>query len=247
MKKILIVGATSSIASNCARLWVQSEAVHFILVGRDKNKLKKVSDDLITRNSKCKTELHVLDFIDSSSIIELSKNIQKKHVLDILLIAHGLLPNQNECQSDPSLAFDALMINGISPCILVEAFINKMIDNNHGSICVIGSVAGDRGRKSNYIYGSAKKMIEVYLDGLSHRIANTKIKVTIVKPGPTSTPMTEALKKEGASLASVSHVSRDIVKAIKNGKRVVYTPIKWSLIMIIVRNIPNLLIKKINI
>jgi short-subunit dehydrogenase len=90
-------------------------------------------------------------------------------------------------------------------------------------------------------------MIEVYLDGLTHRIANTKIKVTIVKPGPTSTPMTEALKKEGASLASVSHVSRDIVKAIKNGKRVVYTPIKWSLIMIIVRNIPNWLFKKINI
>ena len=118
---------------------------------------------------------------------------------------------------------------------------------NHGTIALIGSVAGDRGRKSNYVYGAAKGLVTRYAQGLQHRFAGTGVKVVLIKPGPTDTPMTAHLKNTGAKLASVESVAKLIVDGVEVGKPVVYAPGKWWLIMMIIRHLPAIIFNKINI
>jgi len=116
-----------------------------------------------------------------------------------------------------------------------------------GHIAVIGSVAGDRGRKSNYAYGAAKGLVETYLQGMQHRFARRSIKITLVKPGPTQTPMTAHLQSAGVKLAPVEKVAADIVAGIESGKPVVYTPAKWALIMAVIRNLPRFIFNRMDI
>ena len=116
-----------------------------------------------------------------------------------------------------------------------------------GTLAIIGSVAGDRGRKSNYIYGAAKGLVARYAQGLQHRLANTNVKVVLIKPGPTDTPMTALQKQEGMKLAKVDDVAAMIVNGIARGKPVIYAPGKWALIMMVVRHIPSAVFNRINI
>jgi short-subunit dehydrogenase len=116
-----------------------------------------------------------------------------------------------------------------------------------GALGIIGSVAGDRGRKSNYVYGAAKGLVERYAQGLQHRLAGSGVTVTLVKPGPTDTPMTSHLKQQGAKLADVESVARDIVDGIAAGRPEVYTPGKWALIMAVIRNLPRPVFHRMNI
>jgi short-subunit dehydrogenase len=174
-------------------------------------------------------------------------DIVKSGRVDIVLIAHGSLPEQIECQSDLMSCRDALEINGLSPVLYAEAFAKQMEKANHGTIALIGSVAGERGRKSNYVYGAAKGLVTRYAQGLQHRFAGSGVKVVLIKPGPTDTPMTAHLKHTGAKLAPVQDVALEIVKAITCGKLVLYTPSKWTLIMMVVRHLPSFIFNKINI
>ena len=116
-----------------------------------------------------------------------------------------------------------------------------------GTLAVISSVAGDRGRKSNYIYGAAKGLVTRYVQGLQHRLANSNVHVVLIKPGPTDTPMTASLVAQGAKLASVESVALGIVTAIERKKTVAYVPGKWWLIMMIIRHLPSFIFNKMNI
>ena len=116
-----------------------------------------------------------------------------------------------------------------------------------GKLVVIGSVAGDRGRKSNYIYGSAKGLIERYAQGLQHRLSGTGVTVCLVKPGPTGTPMTAALESAGASLADVEEVAETIVRGVARGKALIYAPGKWWLIMMVIRHLPRFIFNRLDI
>jgi hypothetical protein len=116
-----------------------------------------------------------------------------------------------------------------------------------GTLALIGSVAGDRGRKSNYTYGAAKGMVARYVQGLQHRLAATNVKVVLIKPGPTETPMTAKLSSQGLSMAAVEEVARIIVSGIDAGKPVIYAPAKWGLIMMIIRHLPRFVFNKMNI
>jgi len=143
-----------------------------------------------------------------------------------------------------------LEVNAISPVLYAEAFAKHMGRLNHGTLAVIGSVAGDRGRRSNYIYGAAKGMVTRYVQGLQHRFAGitgNRVKVVLIKPGPTDTPMTAQFKAKGMKLASVEEVSAGIVAGIAGGKSVVYVPGKWRLIMTIIQHIPAFVFNKLNI
>ena len=166
---------------------------------------------------------------------------------DIVLIAHGSLPDQQACQQDLELCDDALAVNGVSPALFAEAFAGPMQQANRGTVAIIGSVAGDRGRKSNYVYGAAKGLVTRYAQGLQHRLAGTNVKVVLIKPGPTDTPMTAQLKGKGAKLASVGDVARMIVKGIAQGKPDVYAPGKWALIMMVIRHLPRFVFNKMDI
>lgn len=246
-KHIAIIGATSGMAEHCARLWVQAEPVRLTLVGRNREKTEAVAADLRVRNPACVIESMTADFLDPASIRATVDAIVQQGAPDIVLIAQGTLPDQAECQTDLTLCRDTLEINGISPVVFAEAFAGTMEKANHGTLAIISSVAGDRGRKSNYVYGSAKGLVSRYAEGLQHRLAKSKVKVVLIKPGPTDTPMTAAFKAKGMKMAPVEEVARGIVSAIKKSRLVAYTPCKWGIIMPLLRHLPTPIFNKLEI
>ena len=171
----------------------------------------------------------------------------KQGTPDIVLIAHGSLPDQSECKHDASLVSNTLEVNGVSPALWAESFAEKFESAGQGTLAVIGSVAGDRARKSNYIYGSAKAMVASYVEGLQHRFAGTNIHIVLIKPGPTDTPMTRNMKGGDLKLAPVSDVAKVIVQGIARQKTTVYVPGKWWLIMGVIKRIPQFIFNKMNI
>lgn len=246
-KRIVIIGATSAIAEHCVRLWAQEQPLDLTLIGRDVNRIKRVAADLSARSPESDIHVTQVDFLDTVAIQAAVDEIAKPHAIDIVLIAHGSLPEQDVCQNDLQACRDALEINGISPLLFAEAFAKHMAKANSGTLVLLGSVAGDRGRKSNYVYGSAKGLVTRYAQGLQHRFAGTGVKVVLVKPGPTDTPMTAHLKAQGAKLTPVEEIARNIVEGVKRGQPVVYAPPKWKLIMLIIQHLPNFIFHKLNI
>jgi short-subunit dehydrogenase len=189
----------------------------------------------------------ITNFIDPIAIRQLVDGIVAEGPVNIVLIAHGSLPDQTLCQEDLPASHYALTVNGISPMLFAEAFVGHMQKANEGTLAIISSVAGERGRKSNYVYGAAKGLVTRYAQGLQHRLARTGVTIVLVKPGPTDTPMTAHLKQGGARLADVKVVAQLILKGINQKKPVVYAPPKWALIMMIIRHLPNFIFSKLEI
>jgi short-subunit dehydrogenase len=246
-QRIVIIGATSAIAEQCARLWSKKRPVDLTLVGRDSARIKRVAADLRVRSPQSKIHSVQSAFVDAAAIQATVDSIASQGTIDVVLIAHGSLPEQEACQNDLVVCHDALQINALSPVLFAEAFAAHMAKANHGTLALIGSVAGDRGRKSNYVYGSAKGMVARYAQGMQHRFAGTGVKVLLVKPGPTDTPMTAHLKESRAKLASVEVVAKRIVRAIAAGKTTFYVPGKWQVIMMIIRHLPSFIFNRMNI
>jgi len=246
-KKIVIVGATSAIAEHCARLWAAEGSADLVLVGRDLARLQVVADDLRVRGRDMIISTRVADFANPQKIQALADEIAAAGPPDIVLIAHGSLPDQAACQTDLMACREALEINALSPVLFAEAFAGHMERADRGTLVIIGSVAGDRGRKSNYIYGAAKGLVTRYAQGLQHRLASSAVKVVLIKPGPTDTPMTAHLKVQGVPLAPVEGVAARVVMAIAHGSRICHAPAKWGLIMMIIRHLPWFVFKKMDI
>lgn len=246
-KRIVIVGGTSAIAEHCARLWVQETAVDLTLIGRNLVRTEAVAADLRIRSPQ--SDIHVIQahFVESAAINATVNSIMASGPVDLVLIAHGSLPEQSACQEDLTLCQNTLVINGVSPVLYAEAFAAYFEKANHGTLAIIGSVAGDRGRKTNYVYGAAKGLVTRYVQGMQHRFAATKVKIILINPGPTDTPMTARYKQKGMKMESVESVAGKIVCAINSGKSVAYVPAKWWLIMRVVQLIPNFIFHKLNI
>lgn len=247
MKRIVIVGGTSGIAEHCARLWVREEPAEMVLVGRDASRLERVAKDLVARSASSKIEIVTTNFVDVSAIKSVADAIAAKGVPDIVLIAHGSLPTQGDCQSDLETCREAVEINGLSPALFAEAFAVSMEKAGKGTLALIGSVAGDRGRKSNYVYGAAKALVARYAQGMQHRFAGTGVRVVLVKPGPTDTPMTAHLKGKGMKLAPAEDVARCVVEGIARGKSEIYAPAKWKLIMLVISHMPSFIFNRLNL
>lgn len=247
MQKITLIGATSAIAEHCARIWVQQSPKHIVLAGRDGSKLERIAQDLKVRSPLSRVNVEVINFIDPVMIRNWVDNQAAEGLTDIVLIAHGSLPDQSSCEHDLVLAAEAITVNGLSPVMFAEAFAGHMQRSNHGTIALIGSVAGDRGRKSNYVYGSAKGLITRYAQGLQHRLAGTAVAVVLIKPGPTETPMTAHLRNDGLKLAAVEDVATAICFAIKIRKAAIYVPKKWFPIMLIIQHLPRFIFNKLKI
>lgn len=246
-RKIVIVGASSAIAEHVARIWARQGNCDFVLVGRSETALASIAADLPVRGPQVRCEIMATNFTTAAEIAQLLARFGLGLEPNVVLIAHGTLPIQDDCQSDIAYLEEVLRVNGTSACLLAEGFAQIMKSQGAGNIAVIGSVAGDRGRKSNYAYGAAKGLVETYLQGLTHRFARENIKVTLVKPGPTQTPMTAHLQAAGAKLATVEKVAGDIAAGIEAGKPVVYAPIKWAFIMAVIRNLPRFIFNRMDI
>lgn len=245
MKTIVVVGGTSGIAESCMRVWNQ-QSCHFILVVRNLNKAKLIEADLKVRNPTSICTLYEADFHSLNSINLVVNQIAEVSAIDIVMIAHGSLPDQELCQHNLENASDALWVNGVSPVLFAEAFVPILMLQQHAQLAIIGSVAGDRGRKSNYIYGAAKGLVATYVQGLQHRLAGTGVKVSIVKPGPTQSPMTQHLSAK-MKLADTDEVAKTIVKGLEKANPVIYAPGKWCFIMLVIRHLPAFVFNKLNI
>lgn len=247
-KTIVIVGATSSIAEHCARLWAAQDQYDFILLGRNEEKLKVIKNDLQVRQPTSKINFYIASFFNADEIDTLVREICKT-TISIVLIAQGALIGQESCEENLSLITQSININALSPVLYAEAFYKYLYQESDAIIAIFSSVAGERGRKSNYVYGAAKGLVTRYIEGVQHRnaINNGRVTITLIKPGPTESAMTIHLKNQGIKLASTEKVAKDIINGIKNKKRVIYTPRKWSFIMLLIRLIPFFIFKKMDI
>lgn len=248
-RRIVLVGATSAMAEQCARLWIRTGPVDLILVGRNETKLQRTAADLAVRSPTSHLTSIAIDFADEAAIDTTVAAIFEGGLPDIVLIAHGTLPDQERCQADLRACREALEVNGISPALFAEAFAARMIPADHGTLAIISSVAGDRGRQSNYAYGAAKGMLSVYIQGLQHRVAGScrQMNVLLVKPGPTATPMTAHMAGQGMALAPVEDVAQAIVNAIAQRRTEIYTPGKWRLIMLVICHLPRIVFNRMRI
>ena len=246
-EKIVIVGATSAMAEHCARLWVTESPKTLVLLGRDPAKTNRVAQDLRIRSAQSAIAVATTDFLDPTKIREWVDQVCAAGVPDIVLISHGSLPDQKECQQDLLQNQQVLQLNGVSPVLFAEAFAGHMEQAKKGTLAIIGSVAGDRGRKSNYVYGAAKGLVTRYTQGLQHRLADTNVNVVLIKPGPTDTPMTATLKGKGPKMADVTAVASSIVRGVAKAKPVVYAPAKWVVIMMVIRHLPRFIFNKMDI
>ncbi|AJM76886.1 SDR family NAD(P)-dependent oxidoreductase [Rathayibacter toxicus] len=233
--KLVVVGATSAIAEHTLRLWLGSGARSAVLVGRDEHRLEALATDLRVRFPAATLTVAAVNLSDPAAISSVVTDSLDGGAPDTVLIAHGTMTTQEEASADLTVARDVLVVTGVSVALWLEAYANAL---SSGTIGVIGSVAGDRGRKTNYVYGAAKGLIERYSQGLQHRLAGSRLKIVLIKPGPTETPMTARLAQSGVRLAPVESVARDVVAALSSGRPVVYTPAQWRIIMMIVRLLP---------
>ncbi len=245
MTKILIVGATSVIAHETAKIFAR-EGAELFLVGRNADKLEAVKNDLKVRGAE-KVESFLLDLNEVSRHTEMLEcALAALGRLDTVLVAHGTLGNQKECEQDVAEALTEFNTNCTNIIALLTPIANYFEKQQNGCIAVISSVAGDRGRQSNYVYGSAKAGLTAFLQGMRNRLSAAGVTVLTIKPGPVVTPMTTTHKKT-ALFASPEKVGKDIHTAITKRKDVLYTPFFWRFIMLIVIHIPERIFKKLNL
>ncbi|MOA09696.1 putative oxidoreductase [compost metagenome] len=167
--------------------------------------------------------------------------------VDISLIAHGTLPDQSACQRELNTALREFSNNGLSVIALLTLLGNRLELQRHGSLAVISSVAGDRGRPSNYLYGTAKAAVTTFCEGLRSRLFKAGVHVLTIKPGLVDTPMTQGLPLPKVLVATPERVARDILSAIYKKKDSIYTPAIWAGVMLIICNLPRVIFKRISL
>ncbi|VVD27233.1 SDR family oxidoreductase [Paraburkholderia dioscoreae] len=243
MKNILIVGATSAIAIACARHWA-TQGARFFLVARNGERLQQVAADLSARGAQL-AACHQLDIDRLDLHSGMLEHCQRElGALDIVLVAPGTLPDQTACQADPAVAVREFNTNAVSVIALLTPIANILEAQKRGALAVISSVAGDRGRPSNYLYGSAKAALSAFCEGLNARLFKAGVHVLTVKPGFVATPMTAGLPLPGPLVATPDQVAGDIVRAVDKRKDVLYTRWFWAPIMLIIRSVPRFLFKR---
>jgi short-subunit dehydrogenase len=242
-QNILIIGATSSIAEAVALRYAK-ESAQFFLVARNKSKLDAVSANLTAHGAR-RVITFVMDANDSNLIPDMLDACWKTYeVIDVALIAHGTLPSQLRSETDMPYAIAEFRTNAESAITCMAGLAERFSPQGKGVIAVIGSVAGDRGRASNYLYGSAKAAIETYASGLRGRLSKTGVHLLTIKPGFVATAMTAELNLPALLTVSPEHVARDIQQAILKRKDVLYTPWFWAIIMRIIRLVPEVIFKR---
>jgi len=237
--RVLIVGATSAIAEALARRYAAQRACLY-LAARHPGRAAAIADDLLVRGAaSVKVAAYDATAPDAAAVL-VAAAWEALGRIDVALIAHGSLPDQAACATSVALTRRELEVNLLSVIDLLTLLAGRMEAARRGTLAVIGSVAGDRGRQSNYVYGTAKGALAIFLQGLAHRLAPTGVRVLTIKPGFVDTPMTAAFAK-GSLWASPERVARDIQRAIGRGTRVLYTPWFWRWIMLVIRLVPTAL------
>ncbi len=243
-KRILVLGATSGIAEATCRIWAE-RGDSLYLVARHGEKLAAVAADMRTRGATY-VDFAVADLDDTSLHPELLAHaINSLAGLDVAYLPLGLLGDQQKAERTFEEANKILHTNYVAPVSLLTWLANYCAQRHAGTLAVLSSVAGDRGRKSNYVYGSSKAGLSAFLAGLRNRIDREGVRVMTIKPGPVKTAMTQGMDQKG--MADVEAVAATIVKAIDKGQDELYVPGKWRIIMGVIKIIPERFFKKTNL
>ena len=243
---IVIFGATSAVAQALAKLHAAA-GDNLILVARNSDHQESIAADLTVRGAGnvnlittdlAKTEDHpsLVDQLES-----LANDINKYYFF------YGVLPDQSACEQSWQQTLEALNTNFLSKVSLLGLLANKVEKETNRSLIIVSSVAGDRGRQSNYVYGTSKGALSIFLQGLRNRLHKFNCSVTTVKPGFIDTPMTANFDKGGFLWTNPEKVASDIYKAGMKNKDVVYSPWFWRYIMLIIKFIPERIFKKLNL
>jgi short-subunit dehydrogenase len=242
---IIIIGATSSISYETAKLFASAGA-NLFLVARSSDHLEIIAADLRARGAgRVETyQLDVNEFEKHEMIFDAA--INAFGTLDLLFIAHGTLSDQRACENDPSKTMQEFHTNLLSTVSLFTIAANIIEQQRKGMIAVISSVAGDRGRGSNYVYGAAKAGLSTFTSGLRNRLRKSGVHVLTIKPGQVDTPMTVSYKKT-LTWTRPEVVAKDIITAMKKRDDVLYTPHYWRWIMLVIRTIPEPVFKRLKL
>ncbi|WP_019592047.1 SDR family oxidoreductase [Thioalkalivibrio sp. ALRh] len=251
LQSVVILGATSAIATAVARELAEHGARLF-LVARDGERLEPLLQDLRVRGDDA-SGTRILgataDLADVDAHADVWTQAQEAlgDNIDAVLLAWGTLPDQDACNASVATTLEAIHVNGTSAIAFLAHIAPDFEQRGRGVIAAIGSVAGDRGRQSNYVYGTAKGMLATYLQGLRNRLFFSSVDVVTIKPGFVRTPMTEGFNRAGALWAEPETVARGIVKAMRRGRDVAYLPWIWWGIMTVIRLIPEYLFKRLKL
>ena len=245
MQRVVILGATSGIAQALQRLLAKN-GKEMLLVGRSPERLSALRGDLLVRGAR-EVVTFPADLADVSThvpVLEFARNQLTN--FDTVLLAYGTMLDQLECQRSAVLACREIETNFVSAVALLTVFAEHFANAGAGCIAAITSVAGDRGRRSNYVYGAAKGALSLFLQGLRSRLYPTGVQVITIKPGPVKTAMTDQMEKSGI-FVDPEQVARDIYRALeKRSPDVLYTPRRWRLIMAGVRALPESVFKRLS-
>ena len=244
MPRVLILGATSAIAHQVSRLYAASGA-SLVLAARDPARLAANADDLRARRAARVAEVafDALDFDRHAAVV--AESWDTFGGLDAALVAYGTLPDADAVAHDARAAVEAFRLNATSVVSVLTLLADRFEAQGAGTMAVISSVAGDRGRPSNYVYGAAKGAVSVFAQGLRARLAPA-VRVVTVKPGPVDTPMTAGM--DGLPLlATAEAVGRRVHGAMTGRADVVYAPGVWRVVMAGVRAIPERVFKRLDL
>lgn len=244
-KKMLVLGATSAIGIATMRIFA-ARGTTFYLVARNEEKLTLVAADLQVRGASA-VHTCVIDLDETQRHTAMLHDAgEKLQGIDVALIAHGVLGDQADAERDYQVAAQVVQTNLLSAISLITWLANYFAERKSGTIAVVSSVAGDRGRKANYVYGTTKAALSTFLQGVRNRVDRLGVNVITIKPGFVATPMTAHLPG-GILFATPERVARGIVRAIDGRKDVVYLPGYWRWIMAAVRAVPERVFKRLNV
>lgn len=248
-KSVAILGATSALGQAVARELLLTCAqqgqisLHLFLVARDESRMNEVADDLNTLGAQTTCIVCDMDTIhEHTGLVHSLKDVEDYWFF------YGSLPDQTQVQESWEATERAMLTNLLSPMSLLTNIANTLEQAGRGSLVVVSSVAGDRGRRSNYVYGTAKGALSIFCQGLRNRLAAKSIPVMTVKPGFIDTPMTQGIEKKPAVLwVTPDRVARDMVRAHSRGRDILYTPWFWRYIMLIIKLIPENIFKRLSL
>ncbi|MFT5481769.1 MAG: decaprenylphospho-beta-D-erythro-pentofuranosid-2-ulose 2-reductase [Halieaceae bacterium] len=246
MNKLLIIGACSAIATATARRYAERGcAIH--LVARDQQHLALIAKDLEIRGASAVTMDSFLaaDYASHAGLLERAS--EALGGLEMVLIAHGSLGDQGSSAASFAVTLAEFETNTLSVISLLTLLAPRLEKQAYGTIAVISSVAGDRGRQSNYVYGAAKGAVSVFTQGLRNRLAASGVHVVTIKPGFVDTPMTAGLPKGGPLWATPEQIAMGIERAIDRKQNVAYLPWFWRYVMLIIRCIPEAIFKRLSL
>jgi decaprenylphospho-beta-D-erythro-pentofuranosid-2-ulose 2-reductase len=244
IQRIVVLGATSGIVQPLLRMFAK-DGKELLLVARSQDRLEALRTDLLARGAREVLTLQADLVKTPESVVSFAK--EQFPNFDTVFLAYGTMLDQEMCQVSAEYAVRELHTNFVSAVSLLTLFAGYFESRRSGTIAAITSVAGDRGRRSNYVYGAAKGGLTIFLQGLRARMEQFGVRVLTIKPGPVATAMT-AGKPDLPLLAAAEHVAADIYNALKNQRpEVIYTPARWRWIMAALHLVPESVFKKLPI